>query len=130
MNFEKLETFAKEMLPHYLDAAVFADSPQNQDALYDAEESEGFEFSEEAEHLAFIDCLWFCRTSYPWFGFDNLTPEQVGHNLWLSRNGHGTGFWDRGFHHGDFLDERAKRMGTCDLYLSDQIDGILYLELN
>lgn len=22
-------------------------------------------------------------------------PIQVGHDLWLTRNGHGTGFWDR-----------------------------------
>ena len=130
MNFEQLETFAKEMLPHYLEAAVFADSPQNEDALSDAEESEGFEFSEEAEHIAFIDCLYFVRNSFPWFRRDSLTPEQVGHNLWLSRNGHGVGFWDRGFVHGDFLHARAERMETCDIYLSDQIDGILYLELN
>ena len=25
-----------------------------------------------------------------------LDPEQVGHDLALTRNGHGTGFWDRG----------------------------------
>ena len=24
-----------------------------------------------------------------------LDPEQVGHDFWLTRNGHGTGFWDR-----------------------------------
>jgi len=22
-------------------------------------------------------------------------PTQIGHDLWLTRNGHGTGFWDR-----------------------------------
>lgn len=24
------------------------------------------------------------------------TPEQAGHDFWLTRNGHGAGFWDRG----------------------------------
>jgi hypothetical protein len=24
-----------------------------------------------------------------------LTEEQIGHDLWLTRNGHGAGFWDR-----------------------------------
>ena len=127
MNFEKIETFAKDMLPHYLEAAVFADSPENEEALTDAEESEGFEFSEEAEHFAYIDCLYFVRKAYPWLR--TLTPEESGHNLWLSRNGHGTGFWDRGLKHGDQLHDISAKMGTCDIILSDQINGILYLEL-
>jgi len=25
-----------------------------------------------------------------------LTLQEVGHDLWLTRNGHGSGFWDRG----------------------------------
>ena len=120
MNKQQLETFAIEMLPHYLECAQWADAP---------EEGVSFEFSEEAEHLAFIDCLYFVRNSFPWFRRDSLTPEQVGHNLWLSRNGHGTGFWDRGFLHGDFLHARAKRMETCDLYLSGD-DDVIYLEMN
>jgi len=26
---------------------------------------------------------------------DSLTEEQIGHDFWLTRNGHGSGFWDR-----------------------------------
>lgn len=26
----------------------------------------------------------------------SLDPEQAGHDFWLTRNGHGAGFWDRG----------------------------------
>jgi hypothetical protein len=26
----------------------------------------------------------------------DLSPESVGHDFWLTRNGHGAGFWDRG----------------------------------
>ena len=50
----------------------------------------------------------------------------AGHDLWLTRNGHGAGFWD-----GDWpepaateLDEAAKRMGGVDLYVGD--DGRIY----
>ena len=25
------------------------------------------------------------------------TPEQNGHDFWMTRNGYGTGFWDRGY---------------------------------
>lgn len=28
-------------------------------------------------------------------GFDDETLEQCGHDLWLTRQGHGAGFWDR-----------------------------------
>ncbi len=27
---------------------------------------------------------------------DGMNEEQVGHDFWLTRNGHGAGFWDRG----------------------------------
>lgn len=28
-------------------------------------------------------------------GLDALDPAQLGHDLWLTRGGHGTGYWDR-----------------------------------
>lgn len=34
----------------------------------------------------------------------DLDPEKVGHDFLLTRNGHGTGFWDRG------LGERGERL--------------------
>ena len=45
----------------------------------------------------------------------------VGHDLWLTRNGHGTGFWDRGFAGPavEALTEAASAMGERYLYLSD-----------
>jgi hypothetical protein len=46
--------------------------------------------------------------------------SHAGHDFWLSRNGHGTGFWDRGFGAvGDSLDAHAETFGTFDLYLGD-----------
>ena len=58
-------------------------------------------------------------------GRDDLT--QAGHYLWLTRNGHGAGFWD-----GDYPDEPGKRLtdaahalGESDCYVGD--DGRVYL---
>jgi hypothetical protein len=58
---------------------------------------------------------------------DDSPFSKAGHDLWLTRNGHGCGFWD-----GDWpepeasrLDAAAKAMGTCDLYVGD--DGRLYV---
>lgn len=42
--------------------------------------------------------------------------EHAGHDFWLTRNGHGAGFWDRGLGAlGDRLTEAAHAFGTCDL---------------
>lgn len=68
-------------------------------------------------------------TEYPQF-------SQMGHDLWLTRNGHGTGFWDRkelcdvvlpdGSNLGEALSNVARSMGNQYLYAND--DGLLYLE--
>lgn len=50
----------------------------------------------------------------------------AGHDLWLTRNGHGAGFWDRGLGSlGTRLTEAAHVMGNCDVYVGD--DGKVYL---
>lgn len=50
----------------------------------------------------------------------NLNPAQCGHDFWLSRNRHGTGFWDRDLGAvGDRLHEAAKACGEAHLYLGD-----------
>lgn len=52
--------------------------------------------------------------------------EHMGHDFWLTRNGHGAGFWDRGLADlGDRLSTLAKTFGECDAYLGD--DGTIYL---
>lgn len=46
--------------------------------------------------------------------------ELAGHDFWLTRNGHGVGFWDRGLGElGDKLTEAAKTFGEVNLYLGD-----------
>jgi hypothetical protein len=54
------------------------------------------------------------------YGKDD-SPGYAGHDFWLTRNGHGAGFWD-----GDLPDALGKRLadaayafGTCDLYVED-----------
>lgn len=55
----------------------------------------------------------------------HLTSEQEGHNFWLTRNGHGTGFWDRGLGAiGDALTAAAGEYGEYNLYVGD--DGSIY----
>lgn len=46
--------------------------------------------------------------------------SQLGHDFWLTRNGHGAGFWDRGLGDlGERLTAAAKVYGGVDLYVTD-----------
>ena len=56
----------------------------------------------------------------------NYTAKRAGVDFWLTRNGHGAGFWDRGLGPvGDELARAANRFGDCSLYVGD--DGKLHL---
>lgn len=55
-------------------------------------------------------------------------PMCAGHDFWLTRNGHGCGFWDRDELDADLairLTDAAKACGTSDLYVGD--DKKLYV---
>lgn len=50
----------------------------------------------------------------------------AGHDFWLTRNGHGAGFWDRGLGElGDKLTVASKTHGSSDLYVGD--DGKVHI---
>ena len=53
---------------------------------------------------------------------------QAGHDFWLTRNGHGSGFWDRPEVYGEEkaqeLTALAESFGPVDLYVGD--DGRIY----
>lgn len=54
-----------------------------------------------------------------------LDPVRAGIDFILSRNGHGTGFWDRGYGDaGDELHKWAKTFGAFNLIAGN--DGFLY----
>lgn len=56
----------------------------------------------------------------------NYTMARAGHDFWLTRNGHGAGFWDRGLGPvGNRLSDDAKSFGSCDMYRGD--DKKIYL---
>ena len=71
------------------------------------------------------DCAAFQEANAGDLGDD---PEQGGHDFWLTRNGHGAGFWD-----GDWPEPAATRLteashaaGECHLIVGD--DGKVYCE--
>jgi len=55
--------------------------------------------------------------AYQHRGYDE---GSAGHDFWLTRNGHGAGFWDRGLGAvGDRLSKASKAYGGVDLYVGD-----------
>lgn len=63
-------------------------------------------------------------------GGSSSSMERAGRDFWLTRNGHGAGFWSRDYDAGqedvgDRLTVAAHRFGASDLYVGD--DGHLYV---
>jgi hypothetical protein len=82
-----------------------------------------------AANLAW-EVVEFCHDYAEDIRDSGLTPEQVGHDFMLTRNGHGAGFWDRGLGAvGDRLSEGARPYGEFMLYVAERPggDGDLFL---
>jgi len=80
--------FLQDMANAYLECAYFTDVEEN--------ESEEIEFTPTFKNNAYKACCDFenaCATLE--IDIRVYSPEQLGHDLWLTRNGHGAGFWDR-----------------------------------
>ena len=76
-------------------------------------------FDLESQAHALVAVATFIEASDPQDIIDYLAKpgigwEQLGHDLWLTRNGHGAGFWDRGLGAlGERLTETAKAMSEA-----------------
>ena len=101
----------------YLEAALFADWPENYSprTIYDCKRA--------SWEQAARDILLFCENCKA----QGLNPRRyeaqaIGYNLWLSRQGHGTGFWDTAGRcpwrevTGDKLHNIAQALGQRYLY--------------
>ena len=95
----------------YLECALWANGQQSATDEEEAtlrEEAETFLESEHAVRL--IQAAEFrTRGRYSW--------EQAGHDFYLTREGHGAGFWDRGLGIvGEALTALSKPYGSSDYY--------------
>ena len=64
------------------------------------------------------DCAAFQRDNAT--DLSTIASSQAGHDFWLTRNGHGAGFWDRGLGElGERLSEAARKCGEVNLYVGD-----------
>lgn len=113
----------REMIRAYLTCAHWTDCE-------DGRPDEDYNPAREAQRIALRDCVAFYRRAQPHLA---LYHEQaptfavLGNDLWLTRNHHGAGFWDRGLGDlGDILTEIAHDMGEQHALIGD--DELLHLE--
>lgn len=53
-----------------------------------------------------------------------ITPESFGHDFQLTRNGHGAGFWDRGYgEDGTYLTDMTRPSGSAGAEFTRDSDG-------
>ena len=109
-----LETFVKA----YVEAALWSSTDDDDKPL-----DETYQPSDLApETLAEFrkDCESFCAANTALLEKSGGSLDLHGHDFWLTRNGHGAGFWDRGYGAiGDQLSEAAKAFGEVCLVVSD-----------
>lgn len=102
----------------YLEAAAWSSTDTDEDG--DPVELRGYEFSDSAKEELRDDFDDFIAANHQLITESGLEPGQVAHDFWLTRCGHGAGFWDRGLGEvGDKLSEAAKVYGNVDLWLND-----------
>ncbi len=84
------------------------------------------DFTVKALCKAITDCVKFQKDNAN--DLSDEDSERAGHDFWLTRNGHGAGFWD-----GDYEESKGERLTeACKAYgeLHVQVDvwGFLYFD--
>lgn len=101
----------------------------------EVESLEGFKMSGQFAQDTARDCMAFymanrddCAEAAARYssGADRSGYQGVGHDFWLTRAGHGAGFWDGDLPEelGARLTEASKTAGNCEPYIGD--DGLIY----
>lgn len=102
----------------YLEAALWTSLDENDHPL-DVDFNIG-DFSDEAVDDAIKDISKFYTENEGDLAETTAHDSQHGHDFWLSRNGHGAGFFDRGYGEvGDRLQSAAEEFGELSVFVGD-----------
>lgn len=115
------------MLRSYLGTALWSSNDESDerggeplDENYDTSD-----ISDEAKRKSRRDVVNFIRKARSYLG--DVSPRMAGHDFWLTRNGHGAGFWDGDYPEpiGEKLTDISKTFGEVWMYVGD--DGEIYV---
>lgn len=112
-----------KIVKHYAIAALWSstdDQGEPLDSSFDLADISAETWGRMSE-----DVLRFIKANAELLKQSGQSDEQIGHDFWLTRNGHGAGFWDRGLGEvGDKLTEACRAFGEVFLYVGD--DGQIH----
>ena len=120
----KVQKLIDAMVSAYLEAVVFTDCGDDSDV------PKGAQFADVAIIEACATCADFLAQAMnaglwrQWIDA-GMTIGSFAYDYWLTRNGHGAGFWDRGLGElGDKLSDMAQTQGSVYAYAGD--DCLIY----
>jgi len=120
-----------ELILAYVEAMLWSSTDESDESGgYPLDENYELEdFTVEGLQRIVSDCEEFLAMPGVEAAIDEeaIDDEMVGHDLWLTRNGHGAGFWDRGYPKkiDKVLTDAAHSMGEQWPYVGD--NGRLYI---
>jgi len=128
-DFRNLDTFTRG----YIECALWSSVGDSDDeGLGITDSTVPEDISEECLKQMVADCAKFQAENEDALNLAYLSESVIysesraGHDFWLTRCGHGAGFWDGDLPEevGEVLTDAAKKYGNIDLYRGD--DGFVY----
>lgn len=123
----RFDEMADDFTAAYVECALWAESDQSDDSggqqLSENYDANDIDPATLASMIA--DCTDFQEANEEDLYQSGLSDEYAGHDFWLTRNGHGAGFWDRGLGEtGKKLTDAAHAYGEFNIYVGD--DGKIH----
>ena len=119
------EPYVRDFWHAYMDCALWSSTNSDNDEPFD--HRYGVEnISPETQEEMLHTCKAFIKAAGE--HLEGLDADAAGHDLWLTQNHHGAGFWDRSLegNQGEVLTDLAHRFGEANLYVGD--DGDIHQE--
>jgi hypothetical protein len=145
-----------EILKGYIECALWTEEERLSDEMTNDEDDEDIDDMDEIEKLIYLQQNFSRKSLDSFFeedidgdsridayldikkfiklagddaiaeAIDDNGAFQLGMDIWLTRNGHGSGFFDHNYIHEDSLTTTAQQLKSKDLVIGD--DGKLYFE--
>jgi hypothetical protein len=104
---------------HYLVAALWTNEMDEFSAVCDIDA--------DSKAEATIHCQRFLDEASDLLT-EEWTDEQIGHDIWLTRGGHGAGFWDRDLPNAKELSEICSKNEFHGMLF--EADGVVYIDMD
>ncbi len=124
-DYKPEDLYEHAVITAYCAAVRFTECHIDSDEL-----SETSDLSPEAHADAAREVRLFLEAAKPVLDEITHTAERVGHDFWLTRQGHGAGFWDGDWPEeiGEKLTALAEQFGQVDCYACDDGSGSLMFD--